>query len=231
MWMIGLSTILVGVMALLFGQRIAKTVTSMTAAMRQLGEGQFDVVLPGLGRKDQLGEMTEAVEMFKRKARERAEAGLETKAEQDRAAAAQRKADIVRLAGEFECVVGKVIDTVSSASYELESSARSLTRTADQSRQLSVEVTASSEDASANVQRVAAATGEMAGTIVDIGRQVEQVANVAGEAVLKAELSDQRIAALAAAAERIGSVVELIAAIAQQTNLLALNATIEAARA
>ncbi len=230
-WVIGLVTMFVGLLALLFGQRIAKTVASMTAAMRQLGDGRFDVVLPGLGRKDELGEMAEAVEMFKLRAREKAQAELDAKAEQDRTAAEQRKADIARLAGQFETAVGNVIDTVSFASTKLEASARSLTRSADHSRQLSVEVASSSEEASANVQRVAAATGEMAATIANVGRQVEEVANMAREAVRKAELSDQRMVNLAAAAERIGSVVQLIATIARQTNLLALNAMIEAARA
>lgn len=230
-WLIGFATLLVGLLALLFGRRVAKTVASMTAAMRQLGEGRFDVVLPGLGRKDELGEMAAAVELFKLKAREKAQAEIDAKAEQDRAAAEQRQADIARLAGEFETAVGKVIDTVSSASSDLEASARSLTCTADHGRQLSVEVASSSEQASANVQLVATATGEMAATIANIGRQVEEAADIAREAVRRAELSDQRMAGLAAAADRIGSVVQLIAAIARQTNLLALNATIEAARA
>lgn len=230
-WLIGFATLLVGLLALLFGRRVAKTVASMTAAMRQLGEGRFDVVLPGLGRKDELGEMAAAVELFKRKAREKAQAEIDAKAEQDRTAAEQRKADIARIAGEFETAVGKVMDTVSSASSDLEASARSLTCTADHGRQLSVEVASSSEQASANVQLVATATGEMAATIANIGRQVEEAADIAREAVRRAELSDQRMASLAAAADRIGSVVQLIAAIARQTNLLALNATIEAARA
>ncbi|WP_426420773.1 methyl-accepting chemotaxis protein [Bradyrhizobium genosp. A] len=230
-WLIGFATLLVGLLALLFGRRVAKTVASMTAAMRQLGDGRFDVVLPGLGRKDELGEMAEAVELFKLKARERAQAEIDAKAEQDRTAAEQRKADIARLAGEFETAVGKVIDTVSSASSNLEASARSLTCTADHSRQLSVEVASSSEQASGNVQLVATATDKMAATIANIGRQVEEAADIAREAVRWAELSDQRMVGLAAAAERIGSVVQLIATIARQTNLLALNATIEAARA
>ncbi|NEU96873.1 methyl-accepting chemotaxis protein [Bradyrhizobium uaiense] len=230
-WMIGLATILVGLIALLFGRRVAQTVASMTAAMRQLGDGRFDVVLPGLGRKDELGEMAEAVELFKLKAREKAQAELDAKAVQDRTVAELRQADLARLAGEFEAAVGKVIETVSSASSQLEASARSLTGTADHSRQLSSAVASSSEEASTNVRRVAAATGELAKTITNIGRQVQEAASIAGDAVLKAELSDQRMASLAAAAERIGSVVQLIATIARQSNLLALNATIEAARA
>lgn len=230
-WLIGLATLLVGLLALLFGRRLAKTVASMTAAMRQIGDGRVDVVLPGLGRKDELGEMAAAVEMFKLKAREKAQAEIDAKAEQERAAAAQRQADIARLAGEFETAVSNVIDTVSSASSDLEASARSLSCTADHGRQLSVEVASSSEQASANVQLVATATGEMAATIANIGRQVDEAADIAREAVRRAELSDQRMAGLAAAADRIGSVVQLIAAIARQTNLLALNAAIEAARA
>lgn len=230
-WLIGLATLLAGLFSMLFGQRIAKTVASMTAAMRQLGEGRFDVVLPGLGRKDELGDMAEAVEMFKLRGREKLQAELDAKVERDQAAADLRKADIARLAGEFEAAVGQVIEAVSSASTELEASARSLTSSAVESRQLSMDVASSSDDASANVQRVATSTSEMALTIADVGRQVEEAAEMAREAVRKTELSDQRMVALASAAERIGSVVQLTAAIARQTNLLALNATIEAARA
>ncbi|QHP67907.1 methyl-accepting chemotaxis protein [Bradyrhizobium sp. LCT2] len=230
-WVIGFATMLVGLLALLFGRRIAKTVAAMTSAMRQLGEGRFDVVLPALGRKDELGEMAEAVEMFKLRAHERAQAELYARAEQDQTAAVQRRADIARLVGEFEATVGQVIDTVSAASTQLEASARSLTSSADHSRELSLEVASSSEEASANVQQVATSTNEMATTIADLGRRVEEAADMALEAVRKTELSDQRMVSLAAATERIGSVVQLIAAIARQTNLLALNATIEAARA
>ncbi|MGY8632783.1 HAMP domain-containing protein [Bradyrhizobium sp. 14AA] len=158
-WIIGLGTALVGLLALLFGQRLARTIASMTSAMRQLGEGRFDVMLPGLGRKDELGDMAEAIEMFKLRASERAQADLDASAEQDRAVANQRRADIARLAGEFEEAIGQVIDTVSSASTQLEASARSLTCSADQSQKLSVEAAASSEEASVNVQHVAVATG------------------------------------------------------------------------
>ncbi|WP_276007772.1 methyl-accepting chemotaxis protein [Bradyrhizobium sp. 139] len=175
--------------------------------------------------------MAEAAEMFKLRASEKVQAELEAKAEQDQAAAERRKVDIARLAGEFEASVGQVIETVSAASTQLEASARSLSHSADQSRALSIEVAASSEEASTNVQHAAASTSAMATTVADLGRRVEEAAHMAGEAVRKTDLTDQRMAALAAAAERIGSVIELIAAVARQTNLLALNATIEAARA
>ncbi|MDF0498853.1 HAMP domain-containing protein [Bradyrhizobium yuanmingense] len=133
-WVIALTTTIVGLLALLFGQRIAKTVSSMTSAMRQLGEGRVDVVLPGRGRKDELGDMADAIEMFKLRANERALADLHASTERDRAAADQRRADIVRLTDEFEEAVGQVIETVSSAATQLEASARTLTCSADQSR-------------------------------------------------------------------------------------------------
>lgn len=115
-WVMGFATMLAGLLALLFGRRIAKTVASMTTAMRQLGDGRFDVVLPGLGRTDELGEMAEAVEMFKRKAREKAQADLDAKAAQDRILSERRKVDLAQLAREFDAAVGEVIGTVSSAS-------------------------------------------------------------------------------------------------------------------
>lgn len=197
-------------LVLLFGQRIASTVASMTSAMRRLGEGQFDVVLPGLGRKDELGGMAEPIVMLKLRASERAQAGLDTRAEQDQAVANQRRADIARLAGQFEEAIGQVIDTISSASTQLEASARSFTSSADHSQKLSVEVAASSEEASANIQYVAVATGEMAATIADVGGQVDEVSSMARQAVREAELSDQRMACLAAAAERIGASVQVL---------------------
>ncbi|UWU75792.1 HAMP domain-containing protein [Bradyrhizobium huanghuaihaiense] len=160
----------------------------MASAMRQLGQGQFDVVLPGLGRRDELGEMAEAVENFKLRAREKVQAELDAKAERDETAAEQRKAEIALFAGEFEAAVGQVIDTVSAASAQLEASARSLAISADQSRELSIQVASSSEEASANVQRVAAST---ATTISDAGHQVEVAADMARDAVRKTEVRPQ----------------------------------------
>lgn len=96
-----MGTAFVGLLALLFGRRIANTVASITPAMRQLGEGRFDVVLPGLGRKDELGDMAEATEMFKLRASGRAQAELDARAEQDRAVANQRRADIDVMSGQL----------------------------------------------------------------------------------------------------------------------------------
>ncbi len=153
------------------------------------------------------------------------------RAEVEQQVAASRKADMHRLAGDFEVAVGKIIQTVSSASNELEISASTLTATANRAQELTTLVATASEEASANVQSVASATEEMSSSVDEISRQVQESANIAKEAVEQARQTNAHVAQLASAASRIGDVVELINTIAGQTNLLALNATIEAARA
>src|SRR6185503_10372159 len=88
-----------------------------------------------------------------------------------------------------------------------------------------------SEDASSNVQTVAAASEELSASIAEISRQVTNAATTASRAVDEARQTDATVQGLAETAGRIGDVVKLISDIASQTNLLALNATIEAARA
>ncbi|MDA9405278.1 methyl-accepting chemotaxis protein [Bradyrhizobium sp. CCBAU 45384] len=230
-WTIGLATLAIGFVAVLIGQKLAKLITRMSAAMRQLAAGQFDVTLPGLGRSDEIGDMAQAMEGFKVRSREKLQEELAANQEQDRAAAKRRKAELGELASTFECAVSGVIDTMSSASTELESSARELTYTAHLTREISDNVASASEEASANVQLVAAATEEMMASASEIGRQVEQSTEIAKGAVRQAKETDRRMKQLSAAAIKVGGVVDLIATIARQTNLLALNATIEAARA
>ncbi|RED21879.1 methyl-accepting chemotaxis sensory transducer with TarH sensor /methyl-accepting chemotaxis sensory transducer with Pas/Pac sensor [Rhodopseudomonas thermotolerans] len=145
--------------------------------------------------------------------------------------ALQRKLDMQRLAGEFEAAVGEIIETVSSASTELEASAGTLTGTAERSQGLTVAVAAASEQAASNVQSVASATEQMSSSVHEISRQVQESARIAIESVAQARHTNDRVSELSQAAGRIGAVVELINNIAGQTNLLALNATIEAARA
>jgi PAS domain S-box-containing protein len=149
----------------------------------------------------------------------------------EKRAAVQRKADMTRLADSFENAVGEIIETVSSASTELEASAGTLTSTAERAQELTTMVAAASEEASTNVQSVASATEELSSSVNEISRQVQESARMAGEAVDQARVTNDRVSELSKAASRIGDVVELINTIAGQTNLLALNATIEAARA
>ena len=225
---------LILVLALAVSMFVARGITGalqrMTGAMKDLAGGKLDVEVPGIGRRDEIGEMADAVEVFKSNAAARH--GLEAEQQETGArAVARRKSDMNKLANEFEGAVGQIVETVSSASSELEASAGTLTSTAERAQELTTMVAAASEEASTNVQSVASATEEMASSVNEISRQVQDSARMAGEAVDQARTTNDRVSELSKAAARIGDVVELINTIAGQTNLLALNATIEAARA
>jgi methyl-accepting chemotaxis protein len=229
---LGLGGIAFGtLLAWMLGAGISRPMIGMCAAMRQLAGGNFDVVLPGLGRKDEIGEMAGAVEEFKLKAIERAEREAAEREAQNKAATDARSAELHRFADSFEEAVGVIVSSVSSSATDLESSATTLSRTVDAAQELSSRVASASEEASSNVQSVAAATEELSTSVHEIGRQVQESSRIAAAAVSQAEATDARIMKLSHAAQQIGDVVKLITAIAEQTNLLALNATIEAARA
>src|SRR5882724_6642764 len=228
---IGLVSFGAALLAFLIGRAVSKPLSALTGAMRKLAEGDFAVVLPGLGRKDEIGDMAKAVVIFKVKATEKARREAEEKEAEARTAAAARKAEMHRLADNFEEAVGSIVWAVSSASTQLEAAAGAPTQNAQTTQQLATTVAVASEQASSNVQSVASASEELAGSVNEIGRQVHESSRIAEQAVQQAEKTDARIAELSQAGQRIGDVVKLITAIAEQTNLLALNATIEAARA
>jgi methyl-accepting chemotaxis protein len=226
----GLVLLLTLAVSVLVTRGITRPLHRMTDAMKELAGGKLDVEVPGIGRRDEVGEMAEAVEVFKSNAAAR----LVLEAEQmevESRAVARRKADMQKLADDFEGTVGEIIETVSSASTELEVSAGTLTSAADRAQELATRVAAASEEASTNVQSVASATEQVASSVNRISGQVQESARMADEAVDQARKTNDRVGELSKAAARIGDVVELINTIAGQTNLLALNATIEAARA
>jgi len=208
---------------------VSAGIASIVKPMQALGAGDLSVHVPHQGMKTEMGTMGDALQVFKQ--------ALIDKRTADQAAAADAEAKIERgrrvdqITRDFETMIGEVVETVSSASTELEASAGTLTATAERSQELTTSVAAASEQASTNVQSVASATEEMASSINEISRQVQESANIAGQAVHQARTTNDRVSELASAAARIGDVVELINNIAGQTNLLALNATIEAARA
>ena len=180
--------------------RYPKPLSAMTAAMIELAKGNFAIVLPGLGRADEIGEIAQAVETFKVNAEQKARDEAEEKIRQDRAAAQQRKADMIRMADAFEGAVGEIVETVSSASTELEASADALTSTAARSQELTTMVAAASEEASTNVQSVASATEELSSSVNEISRQVQESARMANEAVDQAHQTNDRVSELSKAA-------------------------------
>jgi methyl-accepting chemotaxis protein len=209
---------------------IARPIRRIGEVLLELANGNKAVDIPYAERADEVGDNARAAKTFKDNLIRIEKMEAEQKNIEARAAA-ERKAGMHRLADEFQAAVGGIIDTVSTASRGMETAANTLSKTAEQTQELSGAVAAASEQASANVQSVASATEEMSSSVNEISRQVHESSKIAAEAVKQAEKTDARINELSQAAGRIGDVVKLITAIAEQTNLLALNATIEAARA
>jgi methyl-accepting chemotaxis protein len=209
---------------------VAKPIRTIVELLRKLATGDFSNEVVGTDRKDEIGDIAKAAVVFRENGLAKNRMEQEQK-ETEKRTAEQRKADMIKLADDFEGAVGEIIETVSSASTELEASAGTLTKTAERAQVITTTVAAASEEASTNVQSVASATEEMASSVNEISRQVQESARMANEAVAQARKTNDRVGELSKAAARIGDVVELINTIAGQTNLLALNATIEAARA
>jgi methyl-accepting chemotaxis protein len=210
---------------------VARPLTRLNGALGKMAAGELIVEIPGANRGDEVGDIAKTVVVIRENAEQKARDEAEAKTVQDQIVAKQRKADMIKMADDFEGAVGEIVETVSSASTELEASASTLTATAERSQELTTMVAAASEEASTNVQSVASATEELSSSVNEISRQVQQSAQMAGQAVDQARRTNDRVGELSKAAARIGDVVELINTIAGQTNLLALNATIEAARA
>jgi methyl-accepting chemotaxis protein len=228
---LGLGALIAGAaLAWLIGRGISRPVVRMCVAMRSLAGGDKSVEIPGMGRKDEIGQMAETVAVFKTNMIEADRLRADSERHKTEVEAA-RKAGMLRLADTFEAGIRGVVDSVASQATEMQSSAQAMTNTAEQATNRATAVAASVEEASANVQTVASAAEELSASVLEIGRQVEQSSKVAGQAVIEADKTNATVEGLAKTAQRIGEVVQLIETIAGQTNLLALNATIEAARA
>lgn len=229
--LVGLSVAIIAAGVLwLVAAGISRPIIAMTSAMKRLAAGDQNVDVPARGQASEIGQMAEAVQVFKDNSIAMEHLRAEQEQQKERAAVEQKKA-MHTLADSFEASVRSIVQAVSSQSGDLEKSAQSLSSVASLTQRQAGNVASASEQASTNVQTVAAATNELSASISEISRQVGESATVAQSAVTEANRVNQRVNGLAEAAQKIGEVVKLITDIASQTNLLALNATIEAARA
>lgn len=254
----GIAMLLIGVCGYFLSRTLSGPIIRMTSAMTKLSEGEKDTPVPAKGRNDEIGDMAEALESFKQSviegeamateraklereqvaqreeaAREKAETDMQLakKSAEDAKMASERADTLAAITSEFEATVNDVLQTFASAVSQMQSSAQTMSTTAEQTSQQSTAAASASDEASSNVQTVAAAAEELSSSIAEITRQVDESAKIAREGVEDAEKANDRIQGLAKSASKIGEVVDLINDIASQTNLLALNATIEAARA
>ncbi|WP_350335455.1 methyl-accepting chemotaxis protein [Coralliovum pocilloporae] len=225
----GVLLIVVGLIGLAVSRSITGPISALVSDMASLADGKTDVALVGMKRGDEIGDMTKAVAVFRDNALENEKLAEERRL--SHVARDKRQSMIYELVQTFDSEVGTMLGEVDDHSRSMEETAQTLTSIADDTSGQATSAAAASEEASTNVQTVASAAEELAASIEEIGRQVGQTKRIVGEAAEAAGATNQKVASLDTAAQKIGEVVNLIQDIAEQTNLLALNATIEAARA
>jgi methyl-accepting chemotaxis protein len=226
----GLVTLMAIVMAWFTARSVLRPLSQMTDAMERLAGGDTEAEVPSLGRRDEVGAMAKAVQVFKENAL-RVALLQEERTQAAALAEAEKKTALQAMATALEASVRRVVTVVASTSEELLVAAQGMADTADRTSRQSTAVAAASEEVSANVQTVAGASGDLTVVGQDIAREIARSSQMAGQAADQARETGATVDQLAASAHKIGEVVGLIHSIATQTNLLALNATIEAARA
>ncbi len=220
--------ILVGLLVAQFG--IGRPVSASVGCLRRLADGDLTVEIYGVERKDEVGQIAGTMQVFKENLQRTRTMEAEAKAAEARAALEKKQA-MDALADSFEHSVKGVVGAVSSSAEQLQGNAQSMSSVAEETTRQATAVAVATEQASANVQTVATAAEELSSSIAEIARQVAEAAGITQNAVNEAQRTNATVESLSGAAQKIGTVVQLIQDIASQTNLLALNATIEAARA
>lgn len=224
------NALFITVMGIFVARTISRPISSMAEAMANLAKENYDVSVPGIERKDEIGRMAASVQVFK-------ENGLEGKnlrerqVENERRAEEDKKRMMNELANSFDAKVGGAIKSLSMAAEKLQGAAKGMENTARETENASSSVASASEQTSANAATVASATEEMTASAREISKQISDVATKANMAANSANSTSRKVDELNKLVANIGEVVVAIKDIAEQTNLLALNATIEAARA
>jgi methyl-accepting chemotaxis protein len=216
-------------LAFVIGKGIARPIGQIVVAMRELAKGNVDIVIPHLGRRDEIGAMADAVRMFRDNKIEAARLAGENEAE--RRTKERRAQSLETLNRNFEATATALTATLSSAAAGLRQSAEAMFAMTEQAGRRSGTVKAVAQEASANIETVANAAEELSQSINAISDSAARSSAISSKTAEGAHSTNEAVRALAEDAQEIERIVSLIKQVAQQTNLLALNATIEAARA
>jgi methyl-accepting chemotaxis protein len=232
-----LTTIISAALAVLFsisastllGRLISRPIVAMTGAMRRLAGGDLTTEIPAADRKDEVGQMAQAMMVFKSNAD--AARNLQTATEKEQALKARRQAAMDRCTQDFGTSAAGVMANLARSAEMMRATAAEMSDAAHRTRDSAARAAEGATTSATNLGAVSAAAEQMSSSINEISQQVGRASAAANEAVERAGVTDTKVGGMAAAADRVGDVVRLITDIASRTNLLALNATIEAARA
>jgi methyl-accepting chemotaxis protein len=229
---IGLLVCLVcSIVAITFiAKSVVKPITSVTNVMQKLSTGDTAVELTYRGRGDEIGQMIEAIEIFRKNALE-IQAIQSSRQQVEEQRAAKRREEMGALAAEFEGSVKQIVGQLVDAVTAVKNNAEVMAKAADDTRTKSDVTVEAVVNTRENVETVAQAASELARTIDELARNTADVVKLTNDTALQSEGASAELAKLAASVAQILPITDLIQGIAQQTNLLALNATIEAARA
>jgi methyl-accepting chemotaxis protein len=223
------AVLLANACSLLLGRMISQPIVAITRLTRRLAEGDLELDIPATDRTDEVGQMAQAMLVFKRNAREAR--SLQAAADTLHSNNARRHAEMDRQTRDFGVSAKGVMTNLAKSAATMRTTAADMSRAAQRTRERAAATALGAASAATNLATIAAASEQMSASINEISQQVARVTDAAQEAVRRAAATDTKVTSMAGLADRVGEVVKLITDIAGRTNLLALNATIEAARA
>jgi len=208
---------------------ITRPLAHLRSVMLSLAKGDTSHAIDETNRKDEIGEMSRALVVFRENAIERAR--LENAFKTDYDAKEDRHRHLNALIERFRQSVSTVLTGMGDYSRRADETAKALSSVATAAASSATSAASRSQNVALNVQSVETTVEQLANSIVDISHHAEESKRIVRMVTELCRNSHGEIENLSHAILRIGDIVALIQRIATQTNLLALNATIEAARA